>query len=431
MKVLLVGVGGVGEAISRVVKHHVPKGEWLQQLILSDYDFEKAQKIAASLKDPHRFPAEKINARNKEEIIALARKYDADLIMNACDPSFNKTIFDAAFESNRNYMDMAMTLSTPHPEDPYNKAHIKLGDYQFERFDAWDKKGLLALLGMGVDPGVSNVLARYAEKHLFDEIDEINVRDGSNLYAEGHDIVFGFSIWTTIEECLNPPYIWEKEKGWFTTKPFSEPEIFTFPAGIGEVEVVNVEHEELFMIPRYINKGLKKVTFKYGLGSEFITMLKNLKALGLDDKHRKIKIGNQEITPRDFIALVAPSPVEIIFKGKTCVGSWVIGKKDGLKRQVYVYQVADGDETMQRLGCQAVVAQTAFSPVLAMELLAKGIWKGAGVHCPEFFDPDPFVERMEIYRFPGAIMEMDSEYKSALDAASFKEPLRTNAGEKC
>jgi len=429
VKVLLIGVGGVGEAIAKIAKRRDPKGEWLQQLVLSDYDFGKAQKTADLLNDPNRFPAEKINARNKDEIIAMAQKYNVDLIMNACDPSFNETIFDAAYDAGCNYMDMAMTLSVPHPEDPYHKTYIKMGDYQFERFDAWKEKGLLALLGMGIDPGVSNVFARYAEKHLFDEIDEIHVRDGGNLHAEGYDITFGFSIWTTIDECLNPPFIWERDKGWYTTEPFSEPEIFTFPAGIGDVEVVNVEHEELLMIPRYINKGLKKVTFKYGLGKEFITMLKNLRALRLDDKHTKIKIGNTEITPRDFVAMVAPSPTEVAdkLKGKTCVGTWVIGKKDGLERQVFLYQVTDNEEVMKKIGSQAVVAQTAFSPVLAMELLAKGIWKGVGVHCPEFFDPDPFVERMEIYEFPGAMMEMDSEYKSALDAARFKEPLMIHA----
>lgn len=426
MKVLLVGTGGVGTAISKIAKNRDQDADWLEMMVLSDYDLKKVKDLAACLNDEKRFPAEYVNARNKEEIIALANKYDVDLILNGCDPSFNQNIFDAAFECNRNYMDMAMTLSVPHPEDPYNKPYIKMGDYQFKRHEAWDKKGLLALLGMGIDPGAANVFARYAEKYLFDEIDEINIVDGGNLEAEGYDIAFGFSIWTTIDECLNPPFIWEKDKGWYTKEPFSDPITFNLPAGIGEVELVNVEHEEVLMIPRYIGKGLKKVAFKYGLGSDFITMLKNLRALNLDDKNKKIKLGDCQLSPRDFVAKVAPSPQEVAdkLKGKTCVGAWVKGKKDGLKRQVYIYQVTDNEEEMQKIGSGAVVAQTAYNPVIAMELLAKGIWKDTtGVHGPEVFNPDPFIELMDFYDFSVGMMEMDSEYKDAVDTAKLKEPL--------
>lgn len=425
MKVLLVGTGGVGTAIVKIVKNHSQSNEWLEKLVLADYDLEKVKDLSAYLDDNERFPVEYVNARNKEEIIALAKKHDVDIILNGCDPSFNENIFDAAYDSNCNYIDMAMTLSEPHPEDPYNKAHIKMGDYQFKCHDEWKEKKLLALLGMGIDPGAANIFARYAEKHFFDEIEEIHILDGGNLQAEGYDVAFGFSIWTTIDECLNPPFIWEKDKGWYTKEPFSDPIRFVLPEGIGEIELVNVEHEEVLMIPRYIGKGLKKVTFKYGLGNEFITMLKNLRALNLDDKHTKIQVGDSSITPRDFIAKVAPSPQEVAgkLKGKSCVGAWVIGKKDGMNRQIYIYQVTDNEEQMNRIGSGAVVAQTAYNPVIAMELLAKGIWSDNGVHGPEVFDPDPYIELMDTYDYPVGMMEMDSEYKDNLDMAKLKEPL--------
>ena len=187
---------------------------------------------------------------DKHEMIeALAKKYKVDLIMNACDPSFNIPIFDAAYNVGCNYMDMAMTLSEPHPKDPYHTPGIKLGDYQFERAQKWKDKGILALLGLGVEPGMADVFAKYAATHLFDEVDEVNVRDGANLIVRGYDFAPNFSIWTTIEECLNPPVIWEKGKDWFTTAPFSEPEVFEFPEGIGKVECVNVEHEEVLLVP--------------------------------------------------------------------------------------------------------------------------------------------------------------------------------------
>ncbi|WP_081410864.1 saccharopine dehydrogenase family protein [Desulfotruncus alcoholivorax] len=431
MRILLVGAGGVGEAVASVIKRRGAKADWMEQLVIADYNFNRAREVAAKMDDPKRFPAEKVDARNKNEIISLARKYQVDLIFNGCDPSFNMHIFNAAFEAGTNYMDCAMSLSEPHPEDPYHKTYIKLGDLQFAQAKAWEDKGLLALLAAGVEPGMSDVFAKYIEKHLFDELEEIGVRDGNNLVVEGVEIPFGFSIWTTIEECLNPPLIWERDKGWYTTEPFSEPEIFDLPEGIGPTELVNVEHEEVILIPRYVDKGLKRVTFKFGLGAEFIKVLKILRALGLDKKE-KVKVGEVEVSPRDLVAATAVDPARIGDKmfGKTCAGVWAKGIKDGKERQIYLYQVADNQDCMRRLGCQAVVAQTAFPPVIMLELLAKGIWKNQGVCGPEAFPPEPFMELMEPYEFPGGLVEMDSEYKKALDEAQFKKSIREAAAAR-
>ncbi|MFV0528877.1 MAG: saccharopine dehydrogenase family protein [Lachnospiraceae bacterium] len=272
------------------------------------------------------------------------------------------------------------------------------------------KKGIMALVGSGVEPGVSDVFAKYAAKHLFDEIDEINVRDGDNYVVPGQDISFGFSIWTTIEECLNPPIIWEKERGWFCTECFSEPEEFFFPGGIGRVEVINVEHEEVCLIPRHID--CNRVTFKYGVPREFRTMLKNLESLGMDNASQKIKVGQSEISPRDFLGIVAPPPLETasIMEGKGCAGTWVTGTKNGLERSVYIYQIADNQECIHKYGTSSVVAQTAVGPVVMLELIATGVWDKTGVNGSEAFDPDPFVLKMKDYGFPAAIHEKDSEY---------------------
>jgi saccharopine dehydrogenase-like NADP-dependent oxidoreductase len=425
MKVLLVGTGGVGKAIANIANQRENRHQWLQQMVLADYDYDRAQKVSGQLKDNKHFPAEQVNARNANEVAALIRKYDIDLLMNACDPSFNEVLFDTALACDCNYMDMAMSLSHKHPKDPYNECHIKLGDYQFEKAPDWEAKGRLALVGSGVEPGMSDVFARYAEKHLFDSIEEIGVRDGDNLSVEGHDIAFGFSIWTTIEECLNPPVIWERDKGWYTTEPFSGVESFFFPEGIGNVDVVNVEHEEVLLIPRYIDKGLKRVTFKYGLDETFQQALKYLQALNMDRIDMTVKVGESEITPRDFLAKVAPDPVEIgsLMKGKVSAGTWVKGVKDGLERQVYLYQVADNQDCMERFDSQVVVAQTAFNPVIMMELLATGVWQGRGVHGPEAFNPDPFVGLMATYGFAGGLMEMESEYQRKIREEQFTQPL--------
>lgn len=400
MKVLLVGVGGVGEAIAVIAS----KRPWLKLMVLADYNKARAEEVQSKLPDKTKFPVEFLDANQQEMIEGLARKYQVDLIMNACDPSFNVPIFDAAFNVGCNYMDMAMTLSEPHPTDPHHKTGIKLGDYQFERAEKWEKKGNLALLGLGVEPGMADVFARYAQDHLFDEIEEIGIRDGANLIVRGYDFAPNFSIWTTIEECLNAPVIWEKGKNWFTTAPFSEPEIFEFPGGIGKVECVNVEHEEVLLVPRYIK--CKRVTFKYGLGDEFIGVLKTLHMLGLDNKE-KIKVKDVEVAPRDVVAACLPDPAHLghLMEGQTCAGTWVKGTKNGKEKNVYIYQVADNAECMKRLDCQSVVAQTAFNAVIGMELLDKGVWKAKGVQGPEYFDPIPFMDLMEEYGFPWAIKE--------------------------
>lgn len=401
MKVLLVGVGGVGEAIAAIAKNR----SWIEQIVLADYNLERSREVQARLNDKQRFPVEWVDASQREQIEALASKYQVDMIMNACDPIFNVPIFEAAYNYGCNYMDLAMTLSEPHPEKPYELCGVKLGDYQFERTGLWEKKGLLALVGLGVEPGMANVFARYAQDYLFDEIDEIGVRDGANIEVRGYEFAPNFSIWTTIEECLNPPVIWEKKRGWFTTEPFSEPEIFEFPDGIGSIEVVNVEHEEVLLIPRWVK--CNRVTFKYGLGDQFIDVLKTLRMLGLDNKE-PIKVKDVMVAPRDVVAACLPDPAHMgdLMSGKTCAGTWVKGVKDGKQRQVYLYQVADNEECMKTWGCQAVVAQTAFNVVIGWDLLVHGVWQGEGILGPEAFDPLPFMNKMAEYGFPYGIKEM-------------------------
>ncbi len=417
MKVLLIGAGGVGEAIA-IIAQDKP---WLKKMVLADYNAARLKEVSEKLNDAKKFPVEQLDARNKKAIVKLARDYKVDLIMNAVDPTFAETIFDAAYKARVNYMDMAMTLSKPHKFDPHRKTGVKLGDYQFERAAQWEQKELLALVGMGIEPGVADVFAKYAEKHLFDEIDEIGVRDGSNIEVRGYTFAPNFSIWTTIEECLNPPIIWEQKRSWYTTAPFSELESFEFPGGIGPVEVVNVEHEEVLLVPRWVK--CKRVTFKYGLGDKFINVLKTLHMLGLDSKE-KILVKGSLVAPRDVVAACLPEPAHLGDKmsGQTCAGTWVTGTKDGKPKQVYLYQVADNDWCMRHYGVQAVVWQTAVGPVITMELLATGKWEGVGVLGPEAFDPDPFMDLMSQYDFPYGINEMKTTPEGIKIVKSIVDP---------
>ena len=409
MKILLVGAGGVGNALAKLLATR----DFYENVIVADYDTSRAEGvlewIAGRFPEARaRFSAEHIDASAPENVTALAKKHGAPVVMNAVEPAFVQSIFQGALDAVADYMDMAMSLSIPHPTDPYNTPGIKLGDWQFDRATEWEKAGRLALVGMGVEPGISDVFAKYASDHLFSDIDEIGVRDGANLVVtddEGKEIFApSFSIWTTIEECLNPPLIWEKGRGWFTTEAFSEPEVFMFPAGIGPVECVNVEHEEVSLVPRFLNA--KRVTFKYGLGAEFIGVLKTLNLLGLD-KVAPVSVrttpgpdgkrGTAEVSPRDLVAAVLPDPATLgdRITGTTCAGVWVTGKgKDGNPREVFLYHASDNEWTMKNYDSQCVVWQTALAPSIALELLGKGVWSGTGVLGPEAFDAKPFLELM-------------------------------------
>ncbi|MDR2132987.1 MAG: saccharopine dehydrogenase NADP-binding domain-containing protein [Clostridiales Family XIII bacterium] len=420
MKLLIIGAGGVGTSAAMIIKRAGKEGEWAEKVVVADYNAARAGAVEKLLGDP-RFVAETVDARDPASIKAAIQKHGANFVLNAVEPAFNETIFDACFEAGAGYMDCAMTLSKPHPEKPFECAHIKLGDYQFERHEAWEKAGLLAIAGSGVEPGMADVFAKFAAVHLFDSIDEVNVRDGDN-YSGGGD--FGFSVWTTIEECLNPPVVWEKGRGWFTTERFSEPEIFYFPGGIGDVEVVNVEHEEVLLVPRVID--CNRVTFKYGVSRDMRRLLLNLESVGMTDKNKKIRVGDAEIAPRDFLVKVVPSPVDSSDRmvGKGCGGTWVTGTKDGKRRSVFIYQLSDNQECIKKYTTNSVVAQTAVGPVIMLELIDKGIWNLKGVHGPESFDPDPFVERLAKYEFPAAIREMDSEYADALNEKKLLDAMR-------
>jgi saccharopine dehydrogenase (NAD+, L-lysine forming) len=398
MRILLVGAGGVGGAFAAIAARR----DFFDTVVVADYDLARAERAAAV--DP-RFRAARVDASDAGSVAELVKEHGCTHVMNAVDPRFVMPIFDGALSAGADYLDMAMSLSRPHPDAPYARTGVKLGDEQFTRAEDWESAGRLALVGIGVEPGLSDVFARYAADHLFEEIDELNVRDGADLTVEGYDFAPSFSIWTTIEECLNPPVVWERDRGWFTTEPFSEPEVFDFPEGIGPVECVNVEHEEVLLMPRWVDA--RRVTFKYGLGTAFIDVLKTLHMLGLD-RTEKVRVGGVEVSPRDVVAACLPDPAAIgdRMRGKTCAGLHVTGTgKDGRPRSTYLYHVVDNEWSMREYGHQCVVWQTAVNPVVALELLASGTWSGAGVLGPEAFDAQPFLDLLTAYGSPWGLRD--------------------------
>ncbi len=400
MRILVIGAGGVGSAAIGIAARR----QFFEHLVVADYDPARVEHALSQVAGDARFSGARVDASDVDAVAAMILEHRITHVLNAVDPQFVMPIFDASLVAGVDYMDMAMSLSHPHPERPHELSGEKLGDAQFSKADDWEAAGRLALVGMGVEPGLSDVFARYAQDHLFSEIDEVGIRDGANLAVDGYDFAPSFSIWTTIEECLNPPVIWENG-GWHTTPPFSEAETFEFPDGIGPVECVNVEHEEVLLVPRWIKA--RRVTFKYGLGDEFIGVLKTLHLLGLD-RTEKVTVAGVEVSPRDVVAACLPDPAGLgdRMHGKTCAGTWVTGRgKDGTPRAVYLYHVVDNKTCMAEYGAQAVVWQTAINPIVALELLDNGTWSGTGVLGPEAFDAVPFLDLLTAYGSPWGMRE--------------------------
>ncbi len=403
MRALVIGAGGVGSAIANIAS----RKSFITELVIADYDLARANAVASKIQDP-RFTAVEVDAGDLVALEGLIRQVNPDVVVNAVDPRFVMNIFNAAKNAGVNYIDMAMSLSSAHPTDPYNKVGVMLGDEQFAQAGDWEKSGKYALVGIGIEPGMSDIFARYAQDYLFSSIDAVTILDGSNLSVDGYEFAPSFSIWTTIEECLNPPLIWENGS-YHTAMPFTGGVTFDFPEGIGPVECVDVEHEEVVLIPKKVNA--KKVTFKYGLGNDFIEKLKTIHALGLSNKE-KVKYRGMEIAPRDFLAFLLPDPAKIgpMMHGKTCAGAHVQGlDKEGKPYACYIYNVVDNKWSMENYGDQAVVWQTAINPVIAMELIANGTWKPVGVVGPEWLEPKPFLDLIADYGSSWHIRDEDPQ----------------------
>jgi saccharopine dehydrogenase (NAD+, L-lysine-forming) len=389
MRVLAIGAGGVGTSAALIAARR----DFFELWAIADYDAARVHSLVDRVADS-RFTGVVVDASNEEDLVGVIRDHRITHVANLVDPRFVMPIFNAARRGGANYLDTAMSLSRPHPDHPFDKPGVLLGEEQFDQQDLWSEAGLLALCGMGVEPGLADVFARYAADHLFTTIDEVGVRDGANLLVAGYDFAPTFSIWTTIEECLNPPLIWERDRGWYTTEPFSGAEVFDFPEGIGQVECVNVEHEEVVLVPRWID--CQKVTFKYGLGQEFIDVLRTLNKIGLD-RTTPVKVRDGYVSPRDVVAACLPDPMTLgdVMSGKTCAGTLVTGvDHEGKSAEMYLYHVLDNEWSMREYGTQAVTWQTAMNPVIALEVLHSGAWQGTGVLGPEAFPADPYLDLM-------------------------------------
>ena len=405
MRMMLVGAGAVGESILKIIQSRQDYKSWLEFVLVADYDLDRAEEVISHLRDRDDLKAVKVDARNEKDIVELIEVYDIDFVMDAAAPFVSNNIFDAAYEAGANYGSMG-TWSVPmeHPklglgiENSYVEPMTK---YNFDRHDKWREKNQMACICMGIDPGVVNVFAKYAAEYEFDELQEVHVKDGGNLSIPGAkegEVTFGFNVWTVLDEVMNPTVEYNADKGGFIVEDaFAGEETFDMPDGVGKNVLVKVEHEEVVTMQRYLSKyGLKKATFKISLDPALINALKVIDSLGLRSLH-PVDVGGVKVVPRDVVAAVAPQPKDIgdEMKGEMLVGVHCIGIKDGKKKEIFMYQPFDNQQSMKDWHMQAVVAQTGFGAALSIELIGKGIWKDSGVFSPEYFDPMPYLELMK------------------------------------
>jgi saccharopine dehydrogenase-like NADP-dependent oxidoreductase len=404
----VVGAEGVGDAVARVARER----DFFELMVVADPDLGRAERTVAAVQGPRddpRYTAAWVDPVDRAGLVDLARRHRVSHVVNASDARFAASVLDAVFEAGADYLDLALSPSRRHDERPYAEPGVVPGSHQFAKAVEWERADRLALVGMAATPGLSDVFARYAADHLFSDIDELGTLEGSNLTVDGHDFAPWFSIWTTIGDCLDPPLIWERGRGLYVTEPFSEPETFDFPEGIGPVECVNVEHGEVVLMPRWIRA--RRVTFKRGLGTRVLDVLRTLHLLGLDATDPVTVLsaaGPVRVSPRDVVAACLPDPADLIDQvhGKTCVGLRVTGTgRDMQPRDVFVYQVVDNAWSMRRHGVPCVTWQSAVNPVVALELLAEGSWKGSGVRGAESFDAAVFLERLKDFGVGWSVQE--------------------------
>jgi saccharopine dehydrogenase (NAD+, L-lysine forming) len=378
VKVLVLGAGAVGT----VSALKFVQDAMLEQLVIADAVSARASLLADRLCDP-RASYRRLDARDRTAVADAIRDTGTTILLNAALPATNLEVMRACLDAGCHYIDMA---SAGTDDDGIPKM-----DDQFALDAEFKAAGRIALLGMGADPGTSNVYAAYAAKHLLDEITELHVRDGDNSVCQGHDgFVAAFSPWVFIDECLCRAVSY-RDGHYHLEPPLTGFEPFDFPE-LGVLNCYYVDHEESRTLPRFFPTA-RVVDFKLCMDDVTIETLRVMKRLGLSRKDR-VRVGDTSVVPRDVVVSLLPDPKDLAgrMRGKTCVGTLARGRKNGESRAFYIYNIADHEAVFTELGVQATAYQTGIPPVIAARLIHEGRWAGPGVRSPEEFDPDPFLE---------------------------------------
>ncbi len=391
---LIIGAGGVG----RVVVHKcVQNANVFGKIVLASRTQSKCDEIASELPEAH-IQTTTVDADNTQELIQLIQSCGADIVINVALPYQDLTIMDACIATKTPYLD---TANYEHPDEA--KFEYKL---QWQRDDAFKEAGIMGLLGSGFDPGVTNVFCAYAQKHYFDEIHTIDILD-CNAGDHGYAFATNFNPEINLREVSANGRYWENG-AWIETKPMEIKMVWDYPE-VGPKDSYLLYHEEMESLVKHI-KGLKRIRFFMTFGESYLTHMKclqNVGMLGIEPVEHK----GQKIVPIEFLKTLLPDPASLgpRTKGKTNIGIVAEGVKDGKKRKIYIYQVSDHEKCYEEVKSQAVSYTTGVPAMIGAKLMLEGKWNGAGVFNMEEFDPDVFMDELNVQGLPWHINELEVE----------------------
>ncbi len=390
--VLIIGAGGVG----RVVTHKcVMNPETFSKVVLASRRIESCKKIADELPEGAVEVAQ-VDADNVDETAALIEKTGADIVINVALPYQDLSIMDACIKTGVDYLD---TANYEHPDEA--KFEYK---EQWARDEAFKNAGIMGLLGSGFDPGATNVFCAYAQKHYFDEIHTIDILD-CNAGDHGYPFATNFNPEINLREVSAKGRYWEEGR-WIETDPMQIHMTWDYPE-IGPKESYLLYHEEMESLVKHI-KGLKRIRFFMTFGESYLMHMKaleNVGMLGIEPvEHQGCKI-----VPIEFLKTLLPDPASLgpRTKGKTNIGIVAEGVKDGKRRKIYIYQVSDHEQCYAEVKSQAVSYTTGVPAMIGAKLMLEKKWYAPGVWNMEQFDPDPFMEQMNVQGLPWKVMELE------------------------
>jgi len=388
-KVLIIGAGGVGNVVAHKCAQ-VP--EVFDHILLASRTIEKCRAIAQSL--PRPIETAQLDADNVKETAALIRKFKPDVVVNVALPYQDLHIMDACLDTGVHYLDTANY-------EPPDVAKFEYS-WQWAYQDRYAKKGIMALLGSGFDPGVSNVYCAYAQKHLFDEIHYIDIVD-CNAGDHGHPFATNFNPEINIREITQKGRYWQQGR-WVEIDPMSISQDINYPA-VGPRRSYVLYHEELESLVKNI-RGLKRIRFWMTFGESYLTHLRVLQNVGMT-RIDPVMFEGRPIVPIKFLKALLPDPgsLGVNYKGKTSIGCIFEGVKSGKPKRLMIYNVCDHAECWKEVKAQAVSYTTGVPAMIGAMMIITGIWKGKGVFNMEQFDPDPFMEKLDIHGLPWEIID--------------------------
>ncbi|SFV69722.1 Carboxynorspermidine dehydrogenase, putative [hydrothermal vent metagenome] len=390
-KTLIIGAGGVG----RVVAHKCAmNADLFGKITLASRTKSKCDVIASEIKSVT-IDTRSVDADNVEELVALIKDVQADIVINVALPYQDLTIMDACIATGVDYLD---TANYEHPDEA--KFEYK---EQWARDEAFRQAGIMGLLGSGFDPGVTNVFCAYAQKHYFDEIHTIDILD-CNAGDHGYAFATNFNPEINLREVSANGRYWEEGK-WIETEPMEIKMVWDYPE-VGPKDSYLLYHEEMESLVKHI-KGLKRIRFFMTFGESYLTHMKclqNVGMLGIEPVEHQ----GQKIVPMEFLKTLLPDPASLgpRTKGKTNIGIVAEGVKDGKKRKIYIYQVSDHEKCYAEVNSQAVSYTTGVPAMIGAKLMLEKKWYSEGVHNMEEFDPDPFMEELNKQGLPWKIKEL-------------------------